>query len=378
MNTSKEHFLKLYNQFKESALWKTMEETTEGSPWHRESSVAVHTNMVVNEYLRLTNRLWENNPRSYFLGALACMFHDVGKPIKEEVKQSDARGEYRSYAAHELASAREFEQYALLHRTYLELSLLDIFAVGWMIQSHLPYKTTKPKKVAGLIHTARYLGIEEAFYNLLMADQLGRNADNAQENQQKVVDWIQTARLIPNDDRVEKLLDNPKTPTLRLLIGPSSAGKSTLTKEFQREAQQTFNTEYSIFSWDQLRLDWYTNDEIQYKDVEDRYSIAFHESCMDSTFASKCQAEFMKLLKGGGSIIVDNTNLSAKRRRFFVEEAMKRGYGVVMDVCMIERSELVRRAEGRDDRAIPTSVIINMHNSMTYPSLDECHEIMVH
>lgn len=366
-NKSISKFIEIYESFKQTDLWRELETTVEDSPWHREGSVAIHTEMVVQEYLDRTSDKWDDR---YYLGALACMFHDVGKPIAEEHKNSDERGNYRSYAGHELSSAREFENFALERKDDLQLSGIDIFAIGWMIQHHLPYKIHKPNKLQGLVDTLYTYNILDVFCDVLLADQYGRIADMFEENQQHVESWIVDLRKITPKDRITDLLNN-QTPTLRLLVGPSSAGKSTYTKKL------TQIKPYHVYSWDQLRLDWYTTDDETFENVEKRYSAAFERACADKEFDRKCQATFMDLVRSGIDIIVDNTNLSAKRRRFFTQEAMKRGYGVIIDVCMITRTELIKRATTRPDRNIPVGVIINMHNNMTYPSLDECHEIMV-
>ena len=104
-----------YGALKHTHPWfRSMECTVENSPWHREDNVLVHTDMVVDEYVTRANADHANGAWSHltYLGAIACAFHDVGKPVARTAKFSEARGNYFSYPGHELAPARMFEDYA--------------------------------------------------------------------------------------------------------------------------------------------------------------------------------------------------------------------------------------------------------------------------
>ena len=56
----KDQFIQYYytklRQDKE--VFAALEGTKENSPWHREASVAIHTDMVVAQYLNLTPPAW--------------------------------------------------------------------------------------------------------------------------------------------------------------------------------------------------------------------------------------------------------------------------------------------------------------------------------
>lgn len=355
-----EQFETFRSQFRTTRLYLDMLNTVEDSPWHREDNVAVHTDMVVDEYLNSINI---DQFGMWWHGAIAALFHDVGKPIAEETKQSEQRGTYRSYANHELLSARICEDYLLCNT---DIEIYDIFRICWMIQFHLPYKITKRDKVQNIYNTVEQLGILDQFTKLLISDQRGRTSDNHQDNINGVEQWISELRGY----QVQQHEPDGVCPTLTLLIGPSSAGKSTFTKEILQFEPYTI-----VYSWDELRLQWYGDQNEP--DPEKRYNDAFWQSCNDSEFMNKAQKEFIDIIKQGKSVIVDNTNLSSKRRRFFVSEARKKGYTINGVVMMITREELLNRASARPDRNLDPSIIINMHESLAYPTYGECDNIFL-
>lgn len=353
-----DQFIKFKDDLMNTRLYMDMLNTVEDSPWHREDNVAIHTQMVLDQYI---SSIDTTQFEMWWHGAIAALFHDVGKPLAEETKQSEARGTYRSYANHELLSARICEDYMLSNT---DIDTADIFKICWMIQNHLPYKVKKREKIQAIYDTVVRLNVLDQYTKLLISDQRGRTSDNHDANIKEVESWIEALyELSPS-----VFVSEHEGPSLVLLIGPSSAGKSTYTKEVLEESADT-----QVYSWDALRLEWYGDESEQ--DPEKRYNDAFWKSCEDSEFNQRCQKVFIDMIKQQQNVIVDNTNLSAKRRRFFVTEAKKKGYVVKGVVMMIQRNDLLNRAAARPDRNLDPSIVINMHESLTYPSIGECDHI---
>ena len=137
MFDSVDTFITWYNQvFKVSYLYEAMEQTVEGSPWHRERNVGVHTDMVVSQYLTRSD-IFDK------IGALACAFHDVGKPNSMTQKFREDRGTYNAFNGHEQVSARLWEQYAVANwKTLVETFGLvshDIYKIAVLIEHHVPW-----------------------------------------------------------------------------------------------------------------------------------------------------------------------------------------------------------------------------------------------
>ena len=76
-------FIEFYfNELQTHPIFQEMNSLAEESPWHREDSIGIHTNMVVSEFISRSPANWE---RVDMVGALACAFHDFGKPKAMEI-----------------------------------------------------------------------------------------------------------------------------------------------------------------------------------------------------------------------------------------------------------------------------------------------------
>jgi hypothetical protein len=194
-----------FNEFHLTDLYQTMTETVEGSPHHREANVGIHTDMVVAQYISTANEDWDNK---VLLGALACAFHDVGKPAackKNGIKFKPERGNYLSFGGHEILSARMWEDFAVREWERLMefgLDVKDIYHVGWMIEHHLPWGVKKPEKRNAIAQTIYEADLVEVFIGLLIADTWGRISDDGPEKKEKVKQWIVEFLQLMNECRL--------------------------------------------------------------------------------------------------------------------------------------------------------------------------------
>lgn len=173
-------------------MFQRMATTVEDSPWHREANVLVHTQMVVDQYVKMVDEDCEfySEPWTHadYLGGIAAVFHDTGKPSAEIEKWSEARGKYRAYHGHELLSARKFESYAA-HR-FPMFSAEDIYKVCWMIEHHMPWTIEDDKKLDQMAATVKQFGISTAYMRELLADQYGRIADDQEGKNARAKEWV--------------------------------------------------------------------------------------------------------------------------------------------------------------------------------------------
>lgn len=352
--TDRDTFITWYfNEFHSDELFRDMLNTTEDSPYHREVSVGVHTDMVVTQYLSRWNHLSQNK----ILGALACAFHDVGKPDARTRKYSSKRGHYNSFAGHEKLSARLWEDWAMRHWDFLKFTLglnpQDFHSVSWMIEFHMPWETKNKDTLKYMATTADKIGFD-IYDAVLKSDTWGRISDDHPEKKQKVSDWIETLRGLEGVKKV------PGTgPKIIVPIAPSGAGKSTLAPMYK---------DYEYYSWDALRLEWYDTDD---------YAKAFRAATKDTKFENKARKVFMDHLKAGRDIFVDNTNLTLKRRRSLLTEARRKGYYKIAVLLPIDLDTLLERRVTRDDKVIPVDSILRQYLSLSTPSYGEFDEILV-
>lgn len=358
------YFIELYfNQLRRTPLFQKMGETVENSPWHREKNVLVHTDMVVGQYLSQQPDIW--TPHT-LVGALACAFHDVGKPSSKEEKFSEARGTYFSFKGHEQKSTRLWEDFAVSNWNLFadRLSFEDIYKIGWVIEHHLPWEIVKADKRNMLAQTTNHIFSvrEDIFENVLMADQCGRIADDAETKYLRAEQWIQdfgALRLEVSNRLPFQQNDMISAPKLIVPIGSSGVGKSTYKKNNYPDVQS--------FSLDDCRLRWYSED----------YSEAYRMSVEDNTFSNKANQEFFALLKKGKDLYVDNTNLSRKRRQMYITEARKKGYNIVGVLFLSSLNTVTSRQKSRTDKSVPENAVIQHYNSLQYPSYGEMDTIIV-
>ena len=350
-----------------------MTTTVENSPWHRETNTAVHTDMVVSEYLSRTDFVWQ---KDHLKGALACAFHDVGKPGAKTVHNTPERGEHFKFLEHELLSTRLFEDYVVRNWSSMSEVLVaqDIYDIGWIIQHHLPYKIKQVDKVASLVNTLHFVlpQCPEVFGTVLKSDQYGRISDDHQQKKDDTQAWIDqfygyNTFLITPIKNVNK-----DRPTLTILVGASGSGKSTNVDSIQ---QIPF---YSIpFSWDTWRLHDFPHPN-QERTIGEAYEYAFNISCEDKQFFDRCLVRFVNMVKNKNNIVVDNMNLTEKSRKQFTAIASHHGYHIQYLMFPVSIEQLVQRGKLRSDRDIDCGAIINMFYRLTYPSISpRCHDVIV-
>jgi gluconate kinase len=382
-------FEKFFEQFRTTPIWQRMEQTVEDSQWHREASVAMHTEMVLQEFDKIAGR-FNFSPEALLIGKLALLFHDTGKPHAEEEKVSETRGVYRSYAGHELSSAREFENYWCsntqeiynlffevmdVNKRYEDIMRRHMYYITWFIEHHLPYDLKK-KDRREIIRTHVY-EVEESlrsiglFSAILTADCHGRISDDHKNKKENVDAWIKDFYAI---EPLKLSIWNDKR--VCILIGVSGSGKTTMRNELEE------NYCYVTHSWDDLRLEFFKEKGgASSKNYAD--SAAFYDAAHAfadehaSDFGTYVDRHYVNLLNHHDSVLVDNLNLSAKRRRRFIDIARKKGFSVNATLLPVSLANLHERADVRTDHKVPHDRISSMFWTLQQPTLGEFDSVCV-
>ena len=186
-------------------------------------------------------------------------------------------------------------------------------------------------------------GLTEVFTRGVYADAKGRIADDQEKTRTQSKNWCDNFKaLVVN--QAER--DNDKHVVL--LEGCSGIGKTTLSNDIIRLFGKD-NVAYH--SMDQLRLDVYSQD----------YTEAFRLSSDDADFGNKVNQDFAKKLKDHPYVLVDNTNLTWKRRNQYLnnsKNAVRITYILVADFDTV-----VQRQAGRTDKTIPYHAVERMYYS---------------
>lgn len=348
-----------FEEFQQSPLYTAMADTVENSPWHRERNVGTHTDMVVSQYI--SRQGFEFDVR----GALGCAFHDVGKPDSEIIKFREDRGEYRAYHGHELVSARMWENWAVTNWPFLRNEFLlkpqDIYTIGWMIEHHVPWATKKDEKLNAFAITAyETLRHRDTWTDMLLADQYGRISDEDHQRYQAADEWISDHRV--RRYKAEHRWKGYEQKTVYMLIGAPGSGKSTYRNYI------TEDTPMETLCMDDLRMEWYDKND---------YAAAFAKASKDSSFNAKVDKVYIEMLRKNESIVLDNTNTSAKARRRWLAPAKARDYLVVAILFPASFAQVTSRQSTREDKTIPQDVVENMYNRMSLPMYGEFDDVIV-
>lgn len=354
-----------FHELKLTPMFERMKRTVEGSPWHREANVLVHTEMVVAEYKRLVRQLDPSHvwTRQDYIGGMACVFHDTGKPPAEIEKYSETRGKYRAYHGHELLSAHMWQDWAAQRGA--SFSANEIFQIMWMIEHHMPWNVEDETKLTQLGLTADHLGFN-VYTNALVADQFGRTSDDASVHHSRTLNWIK--EFIRLTAMTEKPEIDPTKPFAIMPIAPSGAGKSTYLKHLREKRERNIE----VFSLDLLRHEFY--------DATD-YAKAYEGSVKDKSFESRANARFHKVAKdaiaSGCDLYIDNTNLSAKRRKWYLNIVRKLGFQTRAVLMPVSLDVLLSRQNTRGDKNVPAAAVRQQYMSLQTPCIGEFDEIVV-
>lgn len=153
-------------------------------------------------------------------------------------------------------------------------------------------------------------------------------------------------------------------PFLIVPIGPSCAGKSTLFQELK-----AVNQNLEIFSWDLLRLKYYSPD----------YGIAWLMYQRDPTFFDRAHQEFRALLARRADTYVDNMNLTKGSRVQFTSLAKQFGYTRIAYYLDISFDELFNRhthMRAKNKVRLSTYEIMKQLNTQETPEQGEYEEVI--
>lgn len=362
------NFQEYYEAFKAGPLWAIMENTVENSPWHREANVAVHTDMVLKQYqTRFMNTQTETEQ---LVAQIALLFHDTGKPEAEEtLEKKDGSGEkYRRYAGHEQHSAVSFqEEYVRCEKLRALLTPKQARAVRWIIEHHLPYGMKDVQKRSALAK-ATFGALNEAecsyqtFFHCLRSDAAGRISDDHQTKLENVETWISEFEVLATAHTASE-----STQTMVLLIGPSGSGKSTYVK-----ARFNADTD-AIISMDTMKVEFY-DATFQFTDmsVSEKYDAAWdyanEKETLFKAFAMAKARDMVTKLPKHGTVFVDITNLSKKRRAPWLDLAKTKG-GHRMKFEAVEFwnqfETLASRQKTRGDKSVPRSSVAQQVQAQT-------------
>lgn len=149
-----------------------------------------------------------------------------------------------------------------------------------------------------------------------------------------------------------------EAPKAYILIGLPGSGKSTWMREIMKTGK------FVVISTDDEIEKFAKESGLTYSQVFDAYI---------KTATSNMRGNLKTAISQGSSIIWDQTNMSAKKRKGIIQ-SLPKSYDKIAVVFQVDRGELENRLAKRakeEGKFIPKHVIDNMEASFQMPTLDE-------
>lgn len=353
-------FNDFYAEVRKTKNWAVMEGTVEGSEWHREANVAVHTDMCIKHYIATTAQ--HRTERQQALTLVTLLFHDFGKPEAEETLEAkDGSGRtYHRYAGHEPKSANEFLSFVMSHEDLTRAFFAqgfgweDVRKIKWMIEHHLPFGLKNATKRANLKRAMdTTLGVDvQCFYDQLWSDCNGRISDDHETKRKNVIDWIEGFK-----EQKAAPYKAPKAdaPTMMVLVGPVGAGKSTYmsglaeTVDFEIVSEDLYRIDYARENMsDEVREAWCIKGQKEL--YAEAWQFAFDSKGGYDKYAKE---QLRKAVAAGQHLVLDRTNQTRKSRGPWVQAAKQAGYRIETVEFFVSETLSHARQKTRTDKEVP-------------------------
>ena len=354
-------FDSFYAEVRKTKNWSVMEGTVEGSEWHREANVAVHTDMCIQHYIKTTAA--QRTERQQVMTLVTLLFHDFGKPEAEETLTAKDGSDrtYHRYAGHEPKSANEFLSFMMSHKgltqTFFDQGFTwnDVRAIKWMIEHHLPFGLKNPTKRANLkcaFEATLSMDDGQCFYDQLWSDCNGRISDDHETKRANVLTWIEEFKM-----QKAALYKPPKAdaPVMWVLIGPVGAGKSTWSsslaklESFEIVSEDSYRIEYAHDNMSpEVREVW------RNKSDKEVYAQAW-QFCFDSNggYDKYAKAQLMGAVASRRNLVLDRTNQTRKSRSRWIQAAKQAGYRIQSVEFFVSENLSQARQKSRQDKDVP-------------------------
>lgn len=350
--------------------------TVENSPYHREKNVLVHTKMVVDYYIKFTDDNTTEWSYRDLQGAVACVFHDFGKPdTEDEFFSEKLERVIRQYKGHEIVSAGHFMDIWTTNTFNIKDIIPDVDAfynVWVMIAYHLPYSLTGNKKSTLRTHLDEY-EIYEVFARVLLSDTHGRIQDERDKEIESCINWINDFNTVP----FIKTKNDRRNGIIEVLIGISGSGKSTYA----------LSKGAKVFSFDTVRRALCPT-ACTYREVFHSFDAYFEDDDRDPTLVQErlgigkpdrfygqnevlnmAMQDAINTSEYGELLIIDNTSLSRKSRRVIASNNSKAKRYLVGKMFIRSKDHLFSNEDSRNEEDRRGKNVIESMYYRYYPVL---------
>ena len=363
---------------------KELDKVDHGNEWHLEGSVLNHTNMVMKEALEQMENLRPGFPRIALY--LAALLHDFGK-LDTGKPRSNNRGGF-SFHGHEKLGVWRAKEF--LKKYFSEYNFRQRDLILNLVEYHgHPKRLTEDGSNDDRFKRFSLEVPTHLVYNLEVADFKGRIAKDIPKSlvildmfKQKCegLNIYGKAYQIPNSkqltnlqysifrwnilmhhkdendrkeiERIIKLTEKPNPLTVTMLVGAPGSGKTSYRNTL---------TNSRVISMDDIRKELCGDVNNQFRNQE-----VFNKHLKD----------LGNTLKAGESVVLDNTHLNRKSRRWALELARSHGAQVNMVYWDITIDNLLKRNSERE-KVVPDDVVWKFYKNLETPASYEADQIYV-
>lgn len=321
------------------------------------------SNRAVQLYITLTNEACKTDNRHWtaadYLGGVAIAFRHI------------SAGSSTGQQLRSIISARLFENVALAMPELL-ISEIETYYIASMIEHFDRAETDEisggfaPVIVGESLTTAerRKQGNE-------LVDAFFRAARSLIQVQQTDDTIIRSSAVTSKHHRIKNNYRHYRElnkPALILPISASGGGKSTAFRTIGPEYEMMIDT----FSFDDVRQSLYNMQD---------YADAYRQSAEDEQFIDKAKNLFLEKLAecdyAGKSLYLDNTNLTAARRAWFIGQARQLGYSIHALLIQNKLETVINRQQTRTDKTVPDDAVVAQYLILEMPTLYEVDKVII-
>lgn len=268
-----------------------------------------------------TMKVIEGTPRCDFIGRLIALLHDISKPVSNKYLEDKGKTVYYNHDADGVPIA-----YNILYRLGFSDDIINKVCLSIALHRRVHDKNLDVYK---RLDEANVL---QSFINMAIADVLAHKVPNEDTiNCMKEIYYNgfncfnpikRNTNIITKDNMIEKVIKESPSKLAIFLIGEPRSGKSTVSNILKDSA--------IILSADEIRKEVF-NVSFDVKVEKEVWEIFEKELNNNITFENK--------------IVIDNTNISVKARRHYLNILKSKGYSVVCINMETSIPTLMRRCE---------------------------------
>jgi len=369
MNKFLENILETWNEFK--PFWKAMQECPQSPCWHSEGNVAIHTEMVLDEFLKIAeSNEHDLSDKDILLISYSLLLHDIAKPVVLTEEDGLIRAHNHTRIGAKIA-------WELLEAT--GFSFEDRKEISSLIYWHgkPPYVIEKStaKQHRMIIEMSMDCSMKRLYY-VALCDQLGRIC--ADRNHQ--IETIEYFKMAVHEldcfyhpfefvspvakfnylvKKTHHFTDEPFDDTrskVYLMCGLPGSGKSIMSRKI---AHDNASSVLPIIELDEIRK------ELKIKPTDEQGKVI--------QLAKKVAKQYLAKNK---DFIWDATNITKLIRQSLINIFMDyNAYIIIVYMNTDFKTCMINNKSRDENKQVPDNVMIKMQRKLEIPFQTEAHEV---